>query len=187
DLQANTPAQFDRIVSDLEGRLRLSGAGRDNLYRISYRGRDPRRTRDVVEATVNLLVEESMGRSRRDNVSATRFLDRKIEEYKARMDNVEQELIEFRKAHSAELSGGGDFYSRLQDRKTKLEEARFQLELAQSRVEELERQITGETPVFGIMPEREGDAVGAQMETPELDQKISKLEEELNRLLLKYT
>ncbi len=185
DLKADTPAQFDRIVADLERRLRLSGTGRDNLYRITYQGEDPQRTRDVVKTTVNLLVEESMGRSRQDSASATRFLDRKIEEYKARMDAVEQRLIEFRKANAAELSGGGDFYSRLQDRKSKLEEARFQLELAQTRVTELERQIGGETPVFGIMPE-EG-ASEARVETPELDQKIASLEEELDQLLLKYT
>jgi len=185
DLQADTPTEFDRIVADLEGRLRLSGTSRDNLYRISYQGRDPQKTRDVVQATVNLLVEESMGRSRQDSASATRFLDRKIEEYKARMEAIEQRLIEFRREHAAELSGGGDYYARLQDRKAKLEEARFELELARSRVAELERQMQGETPVFGIMGE--GGDSGSGIQTPELDQKISSLEDELDELLLKYT
>ena len=185
DLAAETPADFERIVSNLESRLRLSGAGRNNLYRVSYQGRDPQQTRDVVQATVDLLVEEIMGRSRQDSASATRFLDRKIEEYKARMQTAEQRLIEFRREHGANLSESGDFYSRLQDRRSKLEEARFELNLAESRVAELQRQLEGETPVFGIMQE-EGVA-GAGIETPELDQKIAKMEEELDQLLLKYT
>ncbi len=185
DLEAETPADFDRIVSDLESRLRLAGTGRDNLYRVSYQGFDPEQTRDVVQATVNLLVEEIMGRSRQDNASATRFLDRKIEEYKARMETAEQRLIEFRQQHGGELSGGGDFYSRLQERQANMEQARFELELAESRVAELERQLEGETPVFGIM--QEGGVSGPDVATPELDQKISNLEEQLDQLLLKYT
>ena len=185
DLAAETPADFERIVSDLDSRLRLSGAGRNNLYRVSYRGRDPRQTRDVVQATVDLLVEEIMGRSRQDNASATRFLDRKIEEYKARMETAEQRVIEFRREHGASLSSGGDFYARLQDRQSKLESARFELNLAESRVAELQRQLEGETPVFGIMQDGGGSAPA--IETPELDRKISKLEEELDQLLLKYT
>ncbi|MEF8833813.1 MAG: XrtA system polysaccharide chain length determinant [Halofilum sp. (in: g-proteobacteria)] len=185
DLAADSPAEFERIVTDLQSRLRLSGAGRNNLYRVSYRGRDPKQTRDVVQATVDLLVEEIMGRSRQDNASATRFLDRKIEEYRARMEAAQQRVLEFRREHGATLSEGGDFYSRLQDRRSKLEEARFELNLAESRVAELQRQLEGETPVFGIM--QEGDASGPEVATPELDQKIAKLEDELDQLLLKYT
>lgn len=185
DLAAETPADFERIVSDLESRLRLSGAGRNNLYRVSYQGREPEQTRDVVQATVDMLVEEIMGRSRQDSASATRFLDRKIEEYKARMEAAEQRLIEFRREHAANLSDGGDFYSRLQDRRSKLEAARFELNLAESRVAELDRQLGGETPVFGIM--QEDSVSGDAVETPELDQKISRVEEELDELLLKYT
>jgi len=185
DLEADTAAEFDVIVDILEAHLRLSGTARDNLYRISYQGTEPKKTRDVVQATVNLLVEESMGRSRQDKASATRFLDRKIEEYKARMEALEQRLIEFRREHAAELSAGGDYYERLQDRKARPEEARFQLELARSRVTELERQMEGETPVFGIM--NEGGNPGTGIQTPELDQKIAGLEDTLDQLLLKYT
>lgn len=185
DLKASTPAEFDRIVDELEDDLRLVGTSQDNLYRITYLGHDPRHARDVVQATVNMLVEESMGRSRQDSQSATRFLDRKIEEYQARLDAAEQRLIEFRRAHAAELSGGGDYYSRLQDRQSRLEEARFELELARSRVTELERQLGGEEPVFGMMPD--DGQFGADIATPELDQKIATLEEELDQLLLKYT
>jgi polysaccharide chain length determinant protein (PEP-CTERM system associated) len=185
DLAAETPAQFERIVDELESRLRLSGTGRDNLYRISYRDTNPEQTKNVVQSTVDLLIEEIMGRTRQDSASATRFLDRKIEEYKKRMQEAEQRMIEFRQKHGSELSGGGDFYSRLEDRRSKLEQARFEVQMAQSRVSELEQQLEGETPVFGIMQE-DGDG-GPNVETPELDQKISNLEEQLDQLLLKYT
>lgn len=185
DLAAETPADFERIVNELENRLRLSGTGRDNLYRISYRDTSPEQTRDVVQTTVDLLIEEIMGRTRQDSASATRFLDRKIEEYKARMETAEQRLIEFRQQHGAELSGGGDFYSRLEERRSQLEQARFEFEMAQSRVSELEQQLEGETPVFGIMQEGSGNT--PNVETPELDQKISSLQEQLDQLLLKYT
>jgi len=185
DLQADSPQAMERIIDDLERRLRLSGTGRDNLYRIRYQGTDRELSRDVVQACVDLLVEETMGRARADSDSATRFLDRKIEEYAARMEAAEQRRIEFRREHAAALAaGGGDYYQRLQQRMLELEEARADLELAQSRERELESQLEGEVPVFGIMSESEAVA---QVETPELDRRIREAEDQLDELLLRYT
>lgn len=185
DLGAGTPAEYERIVRNLESRLRLSGTGRDNLYNIQYTHADPRLARDVVQVAVNLMIEESMGQSRADTESATRFLDRKIEEYAARAEAAEQRRIDFRRENAAELSGGGgDFYGRLEGSRGDLEEASFQLELARSRVRELERQLAGETPVFGIMPD---SGPVADIATPELDRQIAELEEQIDTLLLQYT
>lgn len=186
DLQADTPAAFNRIVNQLESRLRLSSGGRDNIYQITYGSNDPQKTRDVVQAALDLMIEESLGRSRDDSDSATRFLDRKIEEYRARMDQAEQRRIEFRREHAAELAAtGGDFYNRLQEHRGQLEQARFELEQLQRREQALERQLEGETPVFGIMTEEGGTT--ASVETPELDQKIEQISQELDDLLVQYT
>lgn len=185
DLRADSAVDRERIIRDLESRLRLSGTGRDNIYNIDYTHAEPRLARDVVQGAVNLMIEESMGQTRADTDSATRFLDRKIEEYAARADAAEQRVIDFRREHASELAGsGGDFYQRLENARGQLEEARFQLELARSRERELERQLAGETPVFGMMAE---SGPRAEVATPELDDRISRLDDEIEELLLKYT
>lgn len=186
DLQG-PPEELDAIVDALDRALRLSGTGRDNLYRISYRGDDPRLARDVVQATVNLFIEENLGRSREDSDSATRFLDRKIEEYRNRLGEVEQRRLEFRREHADILSAsGGDYYAQLQRRQGELEEARFHLEATERRIRELERQLAGETPTFGIMDET-GPGGSAEVATPELDQRIARLREQLDELWSRYT
>lgn len=185
DLQAESPQEMDRIIDDLDRRLSLSGTGRDNLYRIRYRGDDPELSRDVVQAAVDLLIEEAMGRAREDSSSATRFLDRKIEEYEARMEAAEQRRIEFRREHAAELgAGGGDYYQNLQQRMAELEASRNKLAQARSRERELESQLEGEQPVFGIMSE---SAIASQVETPELDRRINEVQDQLDELLAQYT
>jgi polysaccharide chain length determinant protein (PEP-CTERM system associated) len=187
DLQAQTPAQMESLVDRLEQRISLSGAGRDNLYTISYVGDDPRMAHDIVDAVVSLLVEESMGESRQDTESAIEFLDRKVKEYEARLEAAEQRLMEFKRDHAGQMPGAsGDYYERLQQRMEDLEQARFQLETAQSRQRELERQLEGETPVFGIMGQGAGGGAPS-VETPELDARIRSLQEQLDQLLLKYT
>ena len=183
-LRARTPGEMDALLSHLESRISLSGTGRTNLYRVTYRGEDPNTARDVVQALVTLLVEESMGRSRQDTESATAFLDRKVQEYEARLEEAERRLMEFKQEHAGEMPGsGGDYYQRLQRRMDDLERARFELETALSRQRELQQQLAGETPVFGIM----GGSGGSGVATPELDQRISNLRQRLDQLLLKYT
>ena len=184
DLQARTPAEMEALIDGLGRRIDLSGTGRTNLYRVSYVGDDPEEAREVVQALVTLLVEESMGRTRADTQSATAFLERKIEEYEARLEASEERLMEFKRRHAGQMPGAsGDYYERLQQRMEDLEQARFQLETAQSRMRELEKQLAGETPVFGIM----GEAADQGAATPELDARISNLQERLDKLLLKYT
>ncbi len=185
DLRAETQQDIDRIVAELQRRLRLAGTSETNLYRITYQGDDPVLARDVVQAAVNLFVEESMRGARDDTDSATRFLDRKIAEYAERLDAADRARIAFRREHAAELTGagGGDYYQRLTLRRAELEAARGELDLARSRESELERQLDGEAPVFGIM----GAGSAAAGATPELDRRIEQLSDQLDDLLLRYT
>lgn len=187
DLQVRGPEEMNQLIAELERRISLSGAGRDNLYRITYRGEEPRLARDVVQAVVNMFIEASMGRSRENTESAQAFLERKVEEYQARLEAAEQRLVEFKRQHVGEMPGDrGDYYQRLQETLEQLEQARFELETARSRAEELEKQLAGETPVFGIMGGNQPGS-GGYGGTPDLDRRISGLQDRLDQLLLKYT
>ncbi len=185
DLEANSQREMQGVIDRLDKRIRLSATGGSNLYRISYRGENPQLARDVVDALVNLFVEESMGRSRQDTQSAQSFLKRKVDEYEARVEEAEQRLSEFKREHVGQMPGNrGDYYERLQKASEQLEQARFELETAQSRKRELEKQLEGETPVFGMMGQPDN---GPSAETPELDRRIKELQDRLDQLLLKYT
>ena len=185
DLQARGPREMDRLLGRLEERIRLKGTERTNLYTVSYTGPDPRQAKKVVQAVVSLFVEKSLGQSREDTESAQAFLDRKIKEYEARLERAEERLMEFKRKHTGEMPGErGDYYARLQDKMAKLEKARFQLRTARRRKQELEKQLKGEEPVFGIMGDSGSPGGGG---TSRLDQRIAGLQKQLDQLLLKYT
>lgn len=178
--------EFDAIVDRLGRSLRLSDAGENQLYRVTYQGDDPQVARDVVQAAINLLVEESMGRSRQDGDSATRFLDRKIAEYEELIQAAERDRLAFRREHAEVIgSSDGDYFARLRQRQGEVQEARMQLEILESRKAELERQMAGETPVFGVMGEAPTGVAGGG--SPESGPRIQGLQERLDELQLRYT
>jgi hypothetical protein len=78
-------------------------------------------------------------------------------------------------------SQGQDYYSSLQEAMKTLEQTRTALRLAINRRDELQRQLRGEEPVFGM--------VGAPQlkETSELDKLIERHQTELERLKLQFT
>ncbi|MEF8794702.1 XrtA system polysaccharide chain length determinant [Thiohalorhabdus sp.] len=188
DLQAENPEQMENLLDSLERRIQLEGSGRTNLYRVSYTDTDPQQAKSVVQAVVTLFVEQSLGKSRQDTESAQEFLERKIKEYEARLERAEERLMAFKRKHAGEMPGEqGGYYNRLQSKKAQLEDARFKLETARQRMSELEKQLEGEQPVFGIMGPAASGGQGPGVQTPQLDQRIDKLRQRLDQLLLSYT
>jgi len=185
DLQAETDEEMDGLVSGLKEGIQLSGTEKTNLYEISFVHANPQKAKEVIQSLLTLFVEKSLGQSREETASAQHFLSEKIKEYEKRLDESEQRLMEFKRKHTGEMPDErGDYYQRLQEAMGQLEKARFELESARSREQELARQIQGEEPVFGMM----GTAgSGGGSLTPELDQRISRMQKRLDQLLLKYT
>ncbi|HKJ72030.1 MAG TPA: XrtA system polysaccharide chain length determinant [Gammaproteobacteria bacterium] len=186
DLQVNSEEQMDGLVSRLQNGIQLSGTQKTNLYAISFVHRDRKKAKEVVQSLLTLFVEKSLGQTREDTANAQDFLSGKIGEYEKRLDQAEHRLMEFKRQHTGEMPGQqGDYYQRLQEAMAELEKARFNLGASRSRAEELARQIKGEEPVYGMMGTARGSGAGSP--TPELDQRIDRLQNQLDQLLLKYT
>lgn len=188
DLQAKTDDEMDALVGRLKRNIRLSGTQKTNLYEISFVHSDRQKAKAVVQSLLTLFVEKSLGQSREDSANAQDFLTQKIREYETRLDQAESRLMEFKREHSGEMPDQqGDYYQRLQKARTQLEEARFQLETARSRANELASQIQGEQPVYGMMNPAGGGNRSSRTRTPDLDQRIDRLQKQLDQLLVKYT
>ena len=77
----------------------------------------------------------------------------------------------------------GDYFARLQSMEATLAATQSRLRLSQERRAELNRQLEGEEPVFGIMPSESGSSSGGGF----TDAKIRELEGQLEELRLQYT
>nr|WP_067297877.1 XrtA system polysaccharide chain length determinant [Marinobacterium profundum] len=185
DIQAENDTEYDAIIAQLVANLKLSRAGRENIYAISYSSHSAEKAKKVVEATLTTLVENTLGNTREDNTTAANFLDRQIAEYEARLNEADNLLKEFKQRNYELMSSDSGFYSRINSLKGQTRAIELDLLEAKTRLGSLEKQLVGEEPNFGIMDEAltpfSYDIVSSY------DGRITTLENQLDQLRLKYT
>lgn len=107
DIDARNPverrAQMEGMINWVAGDIEISNP-RDLYFMISYRHGDPEIARNVVDAVLNLLIEQDLGASLTEKENAVRLLDQQIAQYDARLTAKEQEVAEFRRQHAEELA-----------------------------------------------------------------------------------
>jgi len=187
DLNVDTEQEFETLLTSLQERIRVDG-GREKVYSISFEHTDRAKAEIVVQSLVDTFVERSLGQDRTDSVQAQSFLQQQIGEYEKRLTRAEDALAEFKRENIQYMPDQrGDYFGKLQSAQSALGDTRQRLRVAEERKRELQRQIEGEEPVFGIMPssvpgggsESAGDSFAAA--------KIRELESELDVLRLQYT
>ena len=186
DLTAKTPDQLHNVLDGLAQNIRIDEVrGVHDLYKISYENRDPQLAKKVVQSLLTIFVESTLGSSRTDSNTAQNFLDKQIKEYEDRLAAAEDRLKQFKRKNMGLMPGqGGDYYQNLQSSIGELEQAKLQLQEAENRRKELQRQFEDQkdqpSPAFSTA------TVGTSL-TPELDSRINNLQTRLDELLLKYT
>lgn len=182
--RAKTQDEFEQLLVSLGNRIGVSGT-RENIYSISYADIDRQMAVSVVDSLVTTFVQKSLGGSKTESNQAQQFLREQIAEYERRLTDAENKLADFKRKNVAVMPGkGGDYFSRLQAARTELSATEAMLKVANERRQELNRQIEGEEPTFGIM------SANSESPTPARDSsspKIRELEAQLEDLRLRYT
>jgi polysaccharide chain length determinant protein (PEP-CTERM system associated) len=183
DIAAKDQAGFENVINHLQASIQLNKDG-NNIIQIGYQNNDPQKALAVVTAVLNTFIEGSLGENRSDASTAQRFLLEKLKEYEVRLNEAEAKLVEFKRKNVGQMPGeGSDYFARLQEAQNRLQEIDVKLRVARNRRAELQRQIGGEEPVFGLGP---ADNAATTASTPQ-DKRIAALEEQLTELRLKYT
>jgi polysaccharide chain length determinant protein (PEP-CTERM system associated) len=185
DIQATNDAEFELLLARLEANLTLSRAGRENIYAISYTSTSAEEAKNVVQATLTTLVENTLGNKREDNTTAANFLDRQIAEYESRLNAADNRLKEFKQKNYGLMSSDSGFYSRISSLKGQIRSLELELLEAKTRRDSLEKQLAGEVPNFGIM--EDGLTPSSFEFVTSYDGRIHTLENQLDQLRLRYT
>ena len=135
DITVNNADAYSRLITNLSNSIKLNRTGRNNIYTISYSNKDPELAKRVVQETLDLFVEGSLGNNRRDTDTASRFLEEQIAEYETRLIEAEQRLADFQRRYNDILPVQGSFYSNLQNVTRELDATKLQ-------IRELEQQVT---------------------------------------------
>jgi len=183
NIQAKTPKDMEELVTGLMENVKLDIArSQDNLYRVAYQNSNPALAKNVVQSLLTILVEGSLGNKRKDTDAAQRFIEDQIKLYEGKLSASENILKEFKQKHLGMMPGqGGDYFSKLGAAQQSVNEATLALREAETRRDQLKRQLTDEDP------EVAGTATESVAANPEIDARIQGLQKNLDQLRLGYT
>lgn len=194
DTMAKTPEQRAQLVRDIQSRisieagdLRARTTQGEGLYRISFHDNDREKSIRVVQTMLNGFVENALGDKRTGQQSAQKFLDEQIATYEARLRASEERLADFKKKNVGMMPNSeGDYFAKLQTETAGLDTVRTNLGVAESRRDEIQRQLNGEEPyLFGI---DSGNSAATQASGGgDVAYRIQELQSKLEDLLLRYT
>jgi protein tyrosine kinase modulator len=184
DLKLKSKDEQEALIDELIKTLEIKSAGRDNLYTLAFRDSEPDKAKRVVQSLVSIFVESSLGDKRKDTDSAKKFIEDQIKVYETKLQEAESRLKEFKLRHMGLNSAEGkDFFGRIAELSTALEQARLDLHEAENSRDALKRQVAGEEPV--LLPDAPDAASGVSI--PEIDGRIEAMKRNLDSLLQRFT
>jgi polysaccharide chain length determinant protein (PEP-CTERM system associated) len=176
DITVTTDAEYVELINDLSEDIRLRPTSNENMYTITYRHENAEKARTVVQETLDLFVEGSLGNNRRDSDTANRFLDEQIAEYESRLLESEQRLADFKRQYADVLPQQGNFYDNLTNMSQRLEDLQLSIRETEQQVSSLKNQLRPQA-----------DSNGDISVATRFDSRIDTLQERLDELRLRYT
>lgn len=121
------------LIDSVSRAVDVRSAGRDNVYTLAYRHRDPQTAQRVVESLVNIFLESNRSLSRKESEAAKAFIDSQIPQYRTKLEESEQRLKEFRLRHvDVPTANSADLSSRVSDLSAELTKVRLELREAEN-------------------------------------------------------
>ena len=179
-----TPEAGEALIAQIRQRVTITKAQGEDIYLIGFQDSSPTMARDVVQALLTNFMQNSLTADRSDSVQAQKFIASQISVYEKRLVEAEERLAEFKKRNVGVMPGeGGDYFVRMQTAQAALNALEEQVSSVSQRKNELERQLEGEEPSFGLADASKGMGGGSTS----VDATITSFETQLAQLRLKFT
>jgi polysaccharide chain length determinant protein (PEP-CTERM system associated) len=185
DITVSGNEAYNKLITSLTENINLKGTGRDNIYTISYANENPEMARTVVQETLDLFVEGSLGSSKKGTDTTTRFLNEQIAEYENELAESEQRLANFQRKYNDILPAQGSFYGNLQSLKQQMEVTKLTIKETQQQINAMRGQSRQAQKASDGFEVRSNAA--EQVLTTRYDDRVLALEGRLDELRLRFT
>lgn len=185
DDELKSKSDYERLVDRVTNTLSIKGAGRDNLYTMTFMHRDPERARRGVEIIANLFIESGQGGKAGETDAAKRFIEEQIDVYEKKLREAEEKLKDFKLRYLGMTPGeGAGFFARFAEASAQLSRAQLELREAENSRDALKRGLdASEAAAASGAP----TASAAASAIAEIDGRIEAMRRNLDQLLQKYT
>ena len=165
--------QQDAVIKQLRGGVRVARERNLNYVQLSYTATNPDTSFEVLNAVVNVFIEDTAKRKRDESVGAYNFIDAQVQTYKKQLENAEEKLKEFKAKNT---DGSEESVSaRLASLRQEIESLNIAIEESQSRINTIEQQLN-----------TEGRYLRAKGQVDELKLRRQTLTAQLEQMLLSY-
>ncbi|MDP1679260.1 MAG: chain length-determining protein, partial [Candidatus Nitrotoga sp.] len=183
DIKATDAKDHERLVSNMMGKIKISGSNSADLYVISYNHQNPKIAKDVVQSFLTIFVEGSFGNQKQDSEKAIKFIDEQIKNYEDRLVIAEKAVTEFQIKNSGLLPKDGDYGSQLQAVSNSLDEAKLGLREAEQARNAIKNQIEDGAPPDDLTTVQAPSTIV----NPLIDARIQALTNDMDALRLRFT
>ncbi|NQY35773.1 MAG: chain length determinant family protein [Alteromonadaceae bacterium] len=185
DIQANNNEEYEEIIQNLKKTLKISAAGRVNIFTLSVTDKNPQMAKNIVQSALTVFMENTLGETRNDADAAQKFIDTQIKEYEKRLSVSEARLTVFKQKYSGILPDqSGGFYAQLNSAKEQLKSINLELLETKTRLSSAKEQLSINAQAITNVDSKITN--NSSIKTT-FDNRIAYLETALDSLLLKYT
>lgn len=190
DIAVTTPSEQEKMVLALKHAITVKNlsSGKksrresSNFYSISYQNNDRELAKQVVQSLLSILVESSLGDTRKDSTVAREFIEQQIKEYELKLTRAEDRLVEFKRNNIGYLPNQeGSYFGSLKGLQEHLQDAQLELRESKKRRDTLVQQIE-EITQSSLLAGEDG-----QKPQTLLQQRIYALQTRLDSMLLQFT
>lgn len=165
--------QQDRVIKEMRSSVSIRKERNNNYFVVSYNSENPDTSFEVLNAIVNVFIEDTARKKREESVGAYNFIDAQVQTYRKQLEAAEEKLKDF---NAKNTDGSEESVSmRISSLRQEIEGLKITIEESQARVNTIQQQLGSE-----------GAYLQAKSQVDELRQRRSTLNAQLEQLLLNY-
>ena len=180
DAMARNDAEIESMIEKLARDTNITESAKENLFTVSYTGKDPGMVQEYVNTLVEKYIETIISLKKKDAFGASRFLSEQIDYYKDKIAAIEGKLADFRRKEGIYLAINESALVRsITGYKEQIEDVEMEVKNLKAKKKRIKQQLSGESPfTLALIDGNRGDSLPARLKA---------LEQRLQLLLMKYT
>ncbi len=170
----STPdSQQEQIVKQIRSSISIKRERNNNHFQVSYTASNPDKSFEVLNAIINVFIEDTARKKREESVGAYNFIDAQVQTYKKQLELAEEKLKEF---NSRNTDGSEESVNaRIASLRQEIETLKITTEETQARIKSIKEQLGNE-----------GQYLQAKGQIDDMKQRRQILSAQLEQLLLSY-